>query len=146
MQSPYGILPFPKYDEAQAEYITLSRSQHNAFVMPLTCDVPDMAGAVMEAIASEKYRTVMPAYFETAMKVKYSHDEDSSRMLDLIRESMTCQFEYIFSQSIGDPVLKIFRSCYSTENAFASTLAANKTMLETKIVTYVDAVTEANQR
>ncbi|MBE6612423.1 MAG: hypothetical protein E7632_08020, partial [Ruminococcaceae bacterium] len=41
MQSPYGILPFPKYDEAQAEYITLSRSQHNAFVMPLTCDVPD---------------------------------------------------------------------------------------------------------
>ncbi|MBQ2709275.1 MAG: hypothetical protein IJF67_13490, partial [Clostridia bacterium] len=145
MQSPYGVLPFPKYDEEQKDYITLSRSMHNVFGMPITCDSRDMAGAVMEALASKRHSTMLPAYFETAMKVKYSHDEDSSRMLDLIRASMTSQFEYIFGQSIGDPVLGVFRKCYSTEDGFASTLAANKERLQTTIDKYVVTVTEANE-
>lgn len=140
----YGILPYPKYDEEQENYYTISRSAHSAFAMPVTCDDRDMAGAVMEALSSEKYRTVLPKYFETALKVKYSHDDDTGRMLDIIRDSMVFNFEFIFNHVIGSPVLDIFRKCYSTENAFASILASNKTMLETKIGDYIEEVIDAN--
>lgn len=146
MKSDYSVLPYPKYDEEQEDYITLSRSQHNAFVMPITCDSRDMAGAVMEALASEKYTNVLPAYFETALKVKYSRDDNTGRMLDIIQNSLSVQFEYVFSQAIGDPVLKIFRRCYSTENAFASTLASNKESLQTQIDDFIEKTIDNNTK
>ena len=83
MKSEYGVLPYPKFDEAQERYYSNARSTHNSFSMPITCGDPDMAGAVLEAIASGNYRTASPAYFEIAMKTKFSSDEDTARMYDI---------------------------------------------------------------
>ena len=65
MKDDYGILPYPKYDESD-EYRSSARNIHNAFSMPVTTSHEDIAVAVLEALSSEKYETVLPAYFETA--------------------------------------------------------------------------------
>ena len=43
----------------------------------MTCNDPDAVSAVLEALASEGYRTLRTAYFDTALKEKYSRDEDT---------------------------------------------------------------------
>lgn len=39
---------------------------------------------MLEILNYESYKTVIPAYYETALKTKYSRDAESSEMIDLI--------------------------------------------------------------
>ncbi len=99
----FGVLPFPKYDEDQKDYRTTARATYSSFCMPVTIEEPDMAAAVLECFASESYRVVSPAYFEQALKLKYSRDEATSAIFDIIKSSVTFSFATSFTSSIGDP-------------------------------------------
>ena len=92
MQSDYGIVPMPKYDEFQENYVTNSRDSYSMAAIPVTCVDVDMTGAVLEAMASESYRTVTPAYFNVALKDKYSRDEMTADMINIIHESVAHDF------------------------------------------------------
>ena len=141
MKDAYGILPYPKYDESQEVFYSGSRNTHNAFSMPITCGDPDMAGAVLEALSASNYNTVLPAYFEIALKQKYSHDDDSARMYDLIRETMILDFGYVYNNAIGSPE-GIFANAIKSENSLASQVASNKTRLQTALDNYIEKYRE----
>ena len=98
MESKYGIVPVPKLDEAQTEYHSHIHDNTDGFCVPLTTygEELEMVGAVMEAMASEGYRTLMPAYYETALKTKYVSDEASVQMLDLVIDSLRVDSGFLF--------------------------------------------------
>ena len=84
----FGVLPMPKYDEAQERYYSRTFDACCP-VIPVTCPDPDMAGAVLEALTCEAYNTTLPAYIETGLQNKYVRDEDSSEMATIVLESQT---------------------------------------------------------
>ena len=86
MADDFGILPFPKYTPDQAQYYTRA-SGGFPFVIPTTNQRLEIAGAVMEAMACETRNVVIPAYYESSLKTKYSRDADTAEMLDLIYET-----------------------------------------------------------
>jgi len=61
-----------------------------------------MIGAVTEALAAEGYRSVTPAYFEIALKNKYTRDDESSQMLDILVSGNTFEPAIIYSASLGN--------------------------------------------
>lgn len=86
MESDYGIVPFPKYDEAQDRYyVGIDGSR---IAVPLGCSA-DLSRVciVKEALAIESLRYTYPAYYENALKNRYVRDEESIRMLEIITES-----------------------------------------------------------
>jgi len=139
MNDPYGVLPFPKYDEAQTEYRSGARNTHNSFAMPITCKDPDRAGAVFEALSSANYVQVAPAYFEMALKTKYASDNDTARMYDIIRAGTNLDFAYIFNNPLGKPIQNVYEKGYKTEGVIASQIASNKD----KIINTANAFFEA---
>ncbi len=87
MEAPYGILPIPKLDEAQQEYYSLAHDGFTVFGMinsEITDEMIDDLGAVLECMAIESQKLVAPAYYEIALKGKYSKDPESWEMLDMI--------------------------------------------------------------
>ena len=86
MTDDYGILPFPKLEEGQKEYVTLSHNSGTVICVPATTSDARMeyVGAVLEATMAESYRSVVPKFIEVSLKHKYSRDEASSRTVDLI--------------------------------------------------------------
>ena len=104
MTAGYGILPYPKYDKSQDNYYTVSHDDYSLLSVPVTAATGkyQMIGAVTEALAAEGYRTVTPAYFEIALKNKYSRDDESSQMLDILVEGNTFQPAVIYSGSLGN--------------------------------------------
>ena len=48
MESDYGVLPYPKFDENQANYSTSVSDPYSLFGILNTCDKIDMVGAAME--------------------------------------------------------------------------------------------------
>lgn len=100
MADDFWILPYPKYDEEQENYQTRLGEANTLFGITASCENPDMAAAVMEAMASEGYRTVAPAFYEVALKVKYSRNDDSARMFDLIRSSVVFDFGALYGTTL----------------------------------------------
>ena len=114
MENDYGILTVPKWDENQESYHTTSHANYSLVSVPIT--VPesrrDMVGAVMEALASEGYRTTTPAYFDSTLKNKYSRDEESLAVLDILKTGLEFQPVMIYYKNMGD-ILHLFRyACY----------------------------------
>lgn len=103
MENDFGILPYPKLNEAQSEYGTRVQDSLTLFSVPIDCQKVDIAGATMEAIAAENYRKVTPTVYDVAMKTKYSRDPESAAMIDLIQASVLINFESIYNESIGNP-------------------------------------------
>ena len=87
MEDDFGILPAPKYDEAQKEYINLGGSPF-FMVVPVTAEDLDRTGAVMEALAVDSMGLIDNAYYEIVLKGKTSRDEESIEMLELINSTL----------------------------------------------------------
>ncbi len=124
MKSEFGVIPYPKYDENQSDYYSMSRNTYSSFAIPKTCADPDMVGAVMEAQASENYRSTSQVYFETALKVKYSRDDMTSQMFDIIKEGLKFNFAVTFSLVAGTVQSQFTRSMVNNNPNWASTYAS----------------------
>ena len=99
----YGIIPIPKYDEAQEGYATLLGNPFSLYAVPKDSNRPDMAGAVIECLASESYRTISPALYEVALKVKYSQDDVAAEMFDMARSAVVFDLGRILSNALSGP-------------------------------------------
>ena len=114
MEDDYGILTIPKWDESQKNYHTTSHANYSLLSVPVTIpsERHDMIGAVIEALAAEGYRTTTPAYFDSTLKNKYSRDEETLQVLDILRNGLEFQPVMIYYKSMGD-ILHLFRyACY----------------------------------
>ena len=101
MQDEYGIIPYPKYDSHQKDYYSFAHDQYLSFSIPRTNLNPDVAGAVLEAMASYSYRETHPAYLNIALKGKYMNDPQSRKVVDLIVSGFKLDSSWIYCQSLG---------------------------------------------
>ena len=97
METDFGILPLPKYDEAQEDYITFVNPAGSCLTVPITVASVERSGIVLEAMASESYRYLTPAYYNTALQQKYTRDNESAEMLDLLLQNRVYDLAMIYS-------------------------------------------------
>jgi hypothetical protein len=96
LEFDFGIIPYPKWDEAQESYYTMSDGAHDVMAVPVTCSDPERTSIIVEALNAESYKQVIPAYYETALKVKYTRDEESVQVLDTLLAGRTFDFGYVY--------------------------------------------------
>ncbi|MCL2814342.1 MAG: extracellular solute-binding protein [Oscillospiraceae bacterium] len=89
LEVDFGILPLPKFSEEQNRYYVYAYPFFPFLSIPttITGEELEMAGAALEALASESYKTLTPAFYEIALANKYVRDEESYEMLDIILRS-----------------------------------------------------------
>lgn len=94
----YGVIPNPKLDESQPLYCSYPDFIGSTlFGVPKAAPRPDFSGFMLEALSAESKYTTLPAYIEISCKNKYTYDEASGRMLDLIFSSMSYDLGIIFN-------------------------------------------------
>lgn len=86
MQENFGLLPLPKYDVNQTEYISTVLETTVALGIPANAENPGRTGLILEAFSAESYSSVIPAYYDVALQHKLTRDEESVKMLDIIRK------------------------------------------------------------
>lgn len=109
MDADYGIIPVPKWDEAQDTYYTFVHDQYSVFGIPSSVQNPDKVSAVLEALAAENYRYVTPAYYDVALNGKYLRDTESSEMLEITMANVKIDFSWIFTSNLGGVAQNLFR-------------------------------------
>ena len=101
METDFGIIPYPKWDEKQEGYYTHSQDGYSVAVVPMDVTNPEKSGAVLDVLTAISSETVIPAYYDMALKDKYSRDDQSGEMLDIIREGFSTSFNYFYAQALG---------------------------------------------
>ena len=127
----YGIIPFPKYDEQQKKHYTMADYMTMLFAIPVTNAEPDFAGFMLEALSSASTSTSLQAYYEISCKTKYTYDEESAEMLDLIFSNIV--FEPAVVYNIGDLTSIYFILAESKANNFASLYKEREKMATTDL-------------
>ncbi len=131
MEMDFGIIPYPKRDESQADYHARV-SYYMPPVLPATNQQLEMTGAVLELTNFLAKQTVTPAYYEIALKGKVSRDEESVAMLDLIFANRVIDLgDTLFCSDVRDGFMA---SLYANnQRDLASTYATQQKVLTKKI-------------
>ena len=152
MKQDYGILPYPKYDKSQEGYHSVSRTTHSAISMPITCSDQEKALATLEALAASNHKLVIPTYFETALKTKYSRDDESAEVYDLILESLSMSYGYLYNnsavtdgKSMQSPV-ELFIAGVKDQTTFISNCASRKDASTNCYKSFVESIVEAYKK
>lgn len=134
MVDDYGIIPMPKFDESVDTYHCVVENLVQWGAVPVTVADYDMVSAVAESMAFEGYKSVTPAYYETALKLKYTRGEDvdtEAAIIDLITTGARTDFLYI---NTLDGLGKIFTNIDTIgQNNFASLYASTELAAKGKL-------------
>ena len=138
MEEDFGMIPYPKYDESQEKYYSSVWTGCSMFCIPANSVTPEMAGAFMEAMSSESYRTTTPTYFDIVLKLKEARDETTSKMLDIIRDGAYIDFSTIFNAQLGGPWGALTGSIMGKTNNFASWYEKNAPRIQKAMDTLLE--------
>ncbi len=82
-----GVLPMPKWDTDQTSYYTPITTNATTLFVPKNAQDLERTGAIIEALSAEARYTTRYAFYEQTLKIKYSPEVNSARMLDLVIEN-----------------------------------------------------------
>lgn len=138
MDTDFGIIPYPKYNEEQDDYCSRV-SYFMPPVIPSTCVDTELLGAVLELCNYYAMLEVTPAYYEITLKGKYARDEESIAMLDLIFSHRVIDLgDTLFCADIRDGFIA---SMYkNNDRSLASTLESKVPAIEAKIAKMMEAI------
>lgn len=130
----FGILPYPKYTEDQANYMTTAWDAYNLFCIPLTADL-DFVGKITEYMAAYSFDIVLPAFYDKALISKYARDTESADMIAIIRESATYNFGQVNSIH-----------CSSCGHIYRDLVGAKNSNIASKVAGSVKAMTKSLEK
>lgn len=143
-----GILPYPKYDEEQENYV--SQDWGGLMCVPVSIQNPDMVGATMEYLSWESDNEVIPAYYDKTLSGKLSRDEDSRNMLELLFDTIAYEIGgnyFGFSSGFIDLfyvtsnlVIGINNPSFTPSTDFASYYAKNEKAAQSTIDKFYEAL------
>ncbi len=146
MESPYGLIPLPKWNEEQDHYYTFEHDQYSIGGIPVSVQDPAMVSAVVEAMAAESYRYVTPAYYDVVLNGKYLRDKDSSEMLEIAMAGIKIDFGWIHTYSLSSISQSLIRDIlYNTKSSnFSSAYASKKKAFDKMMSKLVENVEKIN--
>jgi hypothetical protein len=144
MEGDYGLIPYPKFDEAQEKYLSLVHDTALVYCVPITIGNNfDAVSATMEALAFEAYKSVTPAFYEIALKLKYIRDSDDTalQIVDMIHAGATTDFAYIYNYALNDIGLIMRALMGGKRSDFASEYAKKENGVITKLDELIELYT-----
>ena len=93
--------------------------------IPITNTDLEFTGYMAELLAYQTQEMVLPAYYEISAKAKYTYDEESAEMLDLIFSTLHYDLAFIYNwggikellQNIGKSGSNSFSSDYASKES-----------------------------
>jgi len=139
MEADFGVLPVPKYDEAQEEYANLVTNHSDALVFPVTVSDIDRTMLITDAIGYESMLSLNECFYEVFLDEKLVRDKNSQEMIDIILD--TKKFDLEWTANICGFVDTLLNLAQTREDSLASKWAGIR---ESAVVKLDDFVAKFN--
>jgi hypothetical protein len=101
MEDDYYIIPTPKFDENQTNYITAIHDGCTIFGITHCSEKVRQSAAALEFLCAYSHQLVAPEYYEGALKGRYTRDPHAAEMIDIIHSNVSTDFAAAWSNSIN---------------------------------------------
>jgi hypothetical protein len=118
MDSDFYIVPVPMGDDTCEEYRSTCSTGNNLVGLPHTSQYLNETALVLEALAAESHRSVSPTYYDVILKDRYTRDNESKEMIDMIRDSVGVDFINTWSYN--------YTEAYNFYSTFDTTTVASR--------------------
>jgi hypothetical protein len=98
-ESDFGIIPYPKYNEEQKNYLTYSSQWSLSCTLPVTATNVERTCSILEELSAQSRKLIVPAYYDKTLMGKLKRDEESEEMLNMIFEHLV--FDFGMSYGLG---------------------------------------------
>lgn len=129
----FGILPMPKFDEAQKDYVTLNWA--GFMCVPTSVKNIELVGKTVELLGYYNGQLVMPAFYDILLGQKISRDTESQQMLDIIFKNNV----YDLGVNLGSGFYMVLPWSIDAGGNFASYYEKNIKSLESTVEKYFNA-------
>lgn len=133
MESDFGIIPLPKYDENQENYHTQIGTGSGMYFIPKTARDPKMTVDVLNALNCISMEIVVPEYYEASLKDKFLRKESNRAVLDIIGSSLVMDVTFAYGSTIGNGVNTVFANATTGDVSLASFFASIKQPVEEQL-------------
>ncbi len=143
MEDDFGVIPAPKYDEAQEKYYA-NMANGEVATLPRSYDKArlDNIGILLEAMSFYTHQEVIPIYKDVVLDLKVTRDSDSAEMLDIVFAGITYDYGInVWQTEIGNKLMK--EIIFNKSNAIVSYLTSIEPTLDATIAnirTSVEAI------
>jgi len=137
VDSAFGVLPLPKWDEAQEKYyVHIGSSLGTAIGIPFNTNTTEMTCSIVEDMMHLSYKYIYPAHIEKTMQLRYASDENSTKIIKILFDSLSIELASALSLDC-DKLLRNLGATRSTN--IVSTYLASEEKNKAAIETYVAA-------
>lgn len=135
----FGIVPMPKYDEAQECYIAYASQSAYRLCVPSNASDPERTGSILDALSFESKYNVLPLYYDQTICQKGLRDEESIEMLSLVSDGRRLDMGMVFG--FTSSLMNGLKQCVldGGQNA-ASVVAENSAQVEVKLTELLDKI------
>ena len=123
MESDFGIVPYPKWDESQPQYYSRVEAGTKTWgVLYIQDEI--LTGTIIEALSRDSHEHLIHTYYDVTLQLKLTRDDKSIEMLDLIRKTMTYDpGDTLFCDEVRNG---IFSGVFKNNNTNLASLLASK--------------------
>ncbi len=121
-EDDYGILPYPKWNEYQEDYISHVYGELTCLTVPKTAQDLEFIGTCVEALSAESWKTLTPTIYELALKTRYLRDSESKEVLDIVLDNRFFDFGFVYDNWQGfayTPMRMIEAGSYNFESYYS---------------------------
>ena len=135
-ETEYGIVVVPKYEEAQANYVTPVYSATEGFVIPMNAPDPERTALILETLGALSYNNLVDKHIGTVLHYKVANDPTAIENINMAYAS----------GAIDNAMANNFGTCtniLNNLNVYGSTnVASTFKAIEKKLISDIeDAVT-----
>ena len=116
MKSDFGIVPYPKYDENQENYISQIGTGATITCFPQNIAKPELSAQVANYMGYLGKETLVSTYFETYLQERLSRTPEMQEMLTLIRETATANLTTVYATLFSPTLLTWFEVSGATDH------------------------------
>ena len=102
MEDDFYLIPLPKLDMNQTEYRASMQDSNQIMGLAYTCQNIPAATATLELMAYLSHKNVNGLYFDEVLKYKYSRDDNTAEMVQLIHDSVYTDFVLVWELWLFD--------------------------------------------
>ncbi|MBQ2708802.1 MAG: hypothetical protein IJF67_11095 [Clostridia bacterium] len=131
MEDEFGVIPTPKYDEAQDRYYTNLSQYTFGMNIPVTAADPARTGTVMDYLAYLSYNDVIPV-LQQSLCYKGLRNDDSIEMMNLMLETVYTDFTMAAGLAVNE-INSICSGIVDGTLQFASSIASSESAIQARI-------------
>lgn len=132
MEDDFGLVPYPKLDEAQKDFISFNLGTAYMAIIK-SAKNPEMSAAVMEAFSAENCKSVVPVLYEDALKDKYSRDPVAAEMIDILKRTVHFDFAFVNDAALN-ALCNVYFDAIVGKKPLSSTYQSQKKLTEKLLV------------